>query len=119
MSDLRASVRCGCERNDAHGYAISGGYIYLAPEPTDTTLTLHYYQKLDPAFVGQRDQLADLSTNPDVYLWGALTMAELYIWDDPRVPMWKSAWDEAMASPAARQRKRHGGGPLTPRTGKP
>jgi hypothetical protein len=43
-------------------------------------------------------------------------MAEAFIWDDDRVPLWKSAWDESLESLKKHgTKKRHGGGPLYPR----
>jgi hypothetical protein len=93
-------------------YAIAAGRSCFAPSP-DTTYTaeLHYYQKLDPLSSDNESNWL-LSTNPDVYLYGALMMAEAFMWDD-RVSRWKSAWDEAIDSLKKHgTKKRHGGGPL-------
>jgi hypothetical protein len=88
----------------------------LAPSPADTyTAWLHYYQKLTPLSSDNQTNWLIVS-HPDVYLFGALVMAEAFLWNDERVAGWKSLWDEAIASLQKHgTKKRHGGGPLYPR----
>jgi hypothetical protein len=94
-------------------YAVADGQITVAPS-SDDTLTLHYYQKLNPLSADNETNWLIVS-HPDVYLWGALVMAEAFLWDDERVPGWKSLWDEAIGSLEKHgTKKRNGGGPLHP-----
>lgn len=90
-------------------FAISDGAFKLGPEPNDGyTLRIAYYQKIDPLSSDNQTNWLIVS-HPDVYLWGALVMAEAFLWDDERVPLWKSAWDEALAELQGHgRRKRHG-----------
>ena len=55
-----------------------------------------------------------LITNaPDVYLYGVMMQAEPFIMNDERVPMWKIALDEALASLQEQDNKdRHSGSAL-------
>jgi hypothetical protein len=99
-------------------YAIADGQITVAPS-SDDDVTLHYYQKLTPLSADNETNWL-IASHPDIYLFGTLVLAEAYIWDDPRISLWKSAFDEAMDSLRKHGvRKRHGGGPLHPVHSKP
>lgn len=91
-------------------YAISDGAFKLGPEPSDGfTLRLAYYKKII-ALSADNETNWLIVSHPDIYLWGALLMAETFIWDDPRIPLWKAAWDEALSELMVQGRaKRHGG----------
>ena len=41
-------------------------------------------------------------------------MAEAFLWDDERIPLWKSAWDESLGELKVDHgnRKRYGASPL-------
>lgn len=95
-------------------YAIANNQILIAPSGAET-ITLHYWQKI-PALNADNETNWLIVSHPDVYLYGALVMAEAFIWDDQRIPLWKSALDEALGE-LKRQGvgKRYGGGPLHPR----
>ena len=57
------------------------------------TIQQHYLKNWDIA----TDSTNWLLTNhPDVYFYGSLVAMELYVQNDPRLPTWKSLWDEAM-----------------------
>ena len=95
-------------------FSLSNGTIIFGPAPDSTySAVLTYYKKI-PALSSDNETNWLISSHPDVYLWGALCMAELYIWDDPRVGMWKAAWDEALNELKTDQgnRKRYGASPL-------
>lgn len=95
-------------------YAISGGQIYAAPYD-DSDLILHYYQDI-PAISTDNETNWCISKHPSLYLRGVLLEAEFFGWNDERLPLIKSAWDEAIAELNAQgASKRHGGGPLYPR----
>lgn len=96
-------------------YAVSGGFLFVAPVPTDSLgLHLNYYQKI-PALSSDNEINWLISAHPDVYLWGALVMAEAFLWNDERVPGWKSLWDEAIESLKRHGAKARHGGSLSAR----
>lgn len=97
-------------------YSIVDGEIHLFPAPTATTsITLHYYEKI-PALSASNESNWVSASHPDIYLYGILVQAEFYGWNDARLPLIKSALDEAIDELQAQGRsKRHGGGPLYPR----
>lgn len=97
-------------------YALADGQILFAPSPdTDYTAQLHYYNKI-PALSADNETNWLIVTHPDVYLYGTLVMAEAFLWNDERLALWKSAWDESLGELQRHgTRKRHGGGPLFPR----
>lgn len=94
-------------------YAISDGAFVLGPAPDDTySMPLAYYQRIPSLSTSNTTNWLSLK-HPDVYLWGALTMAEAFLWNDERVPQWKAAWDEALEELIAHgNKKRYGAGPL-------
>jgi hypothetical protein len=97
-------------------YAVSDGQLMFAPSPDATySVQLHYYKRI-PALSASNETNWLITTFPSLYLWGSLVMAEAFIWDDDRIPLWKGAWDEALAEFKRHGTwKRHGGGPLAPR----
>ena len=100
----------------AVAYTIIGSQprkIRLGPQPSaDTPITMVYYQKL----VGVNEENADnwlLNEHPDLYLYGTLLAAEAYLANDERLPIWKRAYDEALAElDRSAQVDRFGGAPL-------
>jgi hypothetical protein len=97
-------------------YAIEDGAIVLGPSPDSAyNMPLTYYKKI-PALSSSAETNWLIVSHPDIYLWGTLVMAEAFIWNDPRVPMWKAAWDEALGELMKHgNRKRYGSMPrLTP-----
>lgn len=78
-------------------YNIVGNALRLAPLPDQAyTAEIVYYAKLPPlAENAQTNWL--LADHPDIYLHGALMAASRFLKNDPRVPMWKAALDEALA----------------------
>lgn len=98
-------------------YAVRGGEIEVAPLPgsIEGELTLHYFQDI-PAISSGSETNWLISKHPSLYLFGVLMHAEFFGWNDDRLPLIKSAWDEAIAELNAQGvSKRHGGGPLFPR----
>jgi hypothetical protein len=117
LSTIRRDYPLGSYTGRPQVYAVVGGAIHLAPLPGSESgdLTLHYYEKI-PALTSDDDTNWLLTSHPDIYLWGSLIMAELYGWNDERLPLIKSAWDEAIEELKGQGvSKHHGGGPLFPR----
>jgi hypothetical protein len=94
-------------------YAISGSSIILGPAPDDDyALQLTYFAAID-GLASDNETNWLIANHPDVYLYGTLTMAEAFIWDDPRIGLWKAALDEALDELMAHGRKKHyGAAPL-------
>lgn len=87
--------------------------IRLGPQPASaTTVTMVYYKKI----IGVNEENADnwlLNEHPDLYLYGCLLAAEAYLANDERLPIWKRAYDEALAElDRAGNRDRYGSAPL-------
>ena len=97
-------------------YAVVGDQLFLHPTPSDeTSVTLHYYARI-PALSASNETNWLVTRHPSIYLRGILLEAEFYGWNDDRLPLIKSAWDEAIGELQVQGRsKRHGGGPLYPR----
>ena len=59
----------------------------------DYTINLHYLKRWDIA-----NDVTNwlLSNNPDVYLYGSLAAAAVYIGDDPRLPLWSQLAGDAI-----------------------
>jgi len=77
-------------------YAIDGQSIVLGPLPNATcTLGLKYKQAIQPlSDVNPTNWL--LTKHPDLYIAASLAMAELRGWNDARLPMIKSWYDEIL-----------------------
>lgn len=103
---------------EVSGYAVLGANprkIRLGPQPASTqAVTMVYYQKITPVDINNADNWL-LNEHPDIYLIGTLLMAEAFLVNDERIPMWKAAFDEMLAElDNAGQRDRFGSGPLVP-----
>lgn len=72
----------------------------FGPAPDGTyTATMEYYASVTyfSADSGAGSTNWILTDHPQLYLYGSLLQAAAYIGDDPRVPLWKAAYDEALA----------------------
>ena len=77
-------------------YTIIGQEIQLKPSPSSTdTLEVSYFTKL-PALSDSNATNWLTANAPDLLLYGSLMEAEAYLINDPRIPVWKSGFDEAM-----------------------
>ena len=78
-------------------FTIIGDEIQVKPVPGVTAnLEIAYFAKLDP-LSGSNTTNWLTANAPDLLLYGSLIEAESFLVNDPRVPMWKSLYDEAMA----------------------
>ena len=104
-------------------FAIVDGTLELAPIPdTSYTLQLTYYGKISALSDSNTSNF--VSTNhPDVYLYGALKQASIYLMEDDRVPMFAAQFELALEEMRMQQeRAAFGQGSLIPRSrtyGKP
>jgi hypothetical protein len=76
-----------------NAYLISGLNIYIAPVDDTTTMNITYYQKI-PALSNTNQTNWLLTTYPDLYLYGALTEAELTSKDGSSAMGWKGRRDD-------------------------
>ena len=104
-------------------FAIVDGTLELAPTPdTSYTLQLTYYGKISALSDSNTSNF--VSTNhQDVYLYGALKQASIYLMEDDRVPMFAAQFELALEEMRMQQeRASFGQGSLIPRSrtyGKP
>lgn len=91
-------------------YAITAGEIELFPTPDGNyTGEIVYYSRIS-ALSDSTTSNWVLSYHPDVYLYGALVHSAPYLKDDPRIQVWKSMYEEALAGLASDDMKYRFGG---------
>ena len=98
-------------------YCVIGSQFKFSPPPDATyTATLVYYSSL-----AQMSATADtnwiLTSHPDAYLYGALLEATSVIQDDPRIPLWKAMYEDAVNQIKSNSAKAKYGGVLQTRPG--
>jgi hypothetical protein len=71
-------------------FTIEGSTLKIRPLD-DTVLEFDYFEKID-ALSGTVNWL--FSAHPDLYLFGSLAEAEMFLVNDPRAAMWKARRDE-------------------------
>jgi hypothetical protein len=77
-------------------YAISGSELVFGPAPdTSYDAILTYYQEIPPLSTDSETNWL-ITRHPSIYLYGTLLQAEFYGWNDERLGLIKSAWDEAL-----------------------
>lgn len=72
-------------------YMLANGLVYVGPIPeTAYTAYLHYWKKLAPLTDDAPSNWL-LEDHPDLYLFASLLQAELFGWNDERIPLLKAA----------------------------
>ena len=86
-------------------FAFVDDTMELAPTPdTSYTLQLTYYSKIDALSDSNTSNF--LSNNhPDVYLYGALKHASIYLMEDERVPLFTAQFEKALEEMRLEQEK--------------
>lgn len=94
-------------------YTIADGSIFFRPAPSSGDVELAYYASI-PALTVSNTTNWLMTRWPDLYLFATCAQAEFYVWNDPRVPLWKGRAEEIMDQ-INRQAfsERHGGRRLT------
>jgi hypothetical protein len=88
MVDLRAEGTTG----DASFYCIDANELYIYPQPSDgTSVEIRYYQQV-PDISTALNANVFTSRHPDLFLYAALTAAELYVVEDERLPVWQAQY---------------------------
>lgn len=72
-------------------FTVEGTQVKIMPLST-TALTFLYYQKIPALSVTDPNWL--LTAHPDLYLFGSLCEAEMFLLNDERMPLWKARRDE-------------------------
>lgn len=97
-------------------YAIVDKTLELAPTPdTSYTLQLTYYGSIDALSDSNTSNFVS-NSHPDVYLYGALKHASIFLMEDERVPMFTAQFEKALEEMRMQQEKADfGKGSLIPR----
>lgn len=118
MSPDSARRIYGTRTGEPRAYAVSGNVLILFPEPpNDATYEINIrYQKAIPGLTSLNTSNWLLAAHPDIYYYSLLLQSEAFIANDERLPVWKTALDEALAEMEALSiRKRYGPSPLVRR----
>lgn len=96
-------------------FTILGDEMELLPTPDQAyTIEMVYRSNIPPLETNSTNWLLTLA--PDIYLYGALLEAAIFMKDDPRVPVWAEGYKYAMDGlNGLSQEKTFGAGPLTVR----
>jgi hypothetical protein len=98
-------------------FTIIGEEIQIKPIPNMTNnLEISYYKEVT-ALSDSNTTNWTITNAPELLLFGALIEAEAYLINDPRIPIWKSSFDEAMSFLNGRENQgRYSGSNLQIRT---
>lgn len=98
-------------------YTIREGRIYYVPGAA--TVTLVYRRSIPPLTVAAPENWL-IARAPECYLYGALLAATVFLHEDERIGVWKSAWEEAIAELRMDgTRRKWGAGPTAARIRRP
>lgn len=76
-------------------YSIVGNEFQLAPIPDKAyTIEISYYEKI-PALTDGNTNNWLLTNGPDVYLYGSLIASAPFLYDDQRLAVWSSLYEQA------------------------
>ena len=82
-------------------FMLANGVMHLGPPPNQAyAITLKYRQKLNGLSASVTTNWL-LTAHPDLYLYASLLQAELFGWNDSRVPLFKEAVDITLSEIAA------------------
>lgn len=116
MLRLYAGVPAGIPR----AFALVAGQLRLAPVPASaSTVEMVYYRDL-PALTVAAPTNWLMTAHPDCYLMATMMQAELFEWNDGRLPLIKARLDEVIEQITAdARRKQWGAAPVAPRLAPP
>lgn len=93
-------------------FTVVGSQFRFSPIPDATyTATLIYYASITGLATTSPNWV--LTSHPDIYLYGSLLEAEGFLQDDPRLVVWKTGYDNAIAALKKAHQHNRWGGPLT------
>lgn len=100
-------------------YAIYDGQISFAPIPSAGSQVSIVYTRRIPALSDTNTTNWLLTLAPEAYLYGSLLAAELYLWNDERLPTFQAFFEDAVANLRAdAEKRRWGAAPIAPRLGR-
>lgn len=100
----------GNDTGEPVAHTIEGENIVWGPASSGTSVIVTFYKRV-PALTGSANTNWMLTNHPDLYLYGSLVAAEPFIFEDKRLPMWKSMYDQALKQvEEADEKDRHGSG---------
>jgi hypothetical protein len=76
-------------------YTLEGENFVFGPSPDSTYTGKLLYWKKPTAFSADSDTNTFFTTNPDLYLYAALTASAPFLGDDPRLLTWSALYDNA------------------------
>lgn len=95
MGELRTTYSASATGKPQNFALQSGDEMVLAPSPDATyTLILNYWQTIPPLASNSSNWLLD--SHPDIYLYGALLQASVFLVDDDRILRWRGALGQAI-----------------------
>ena len=85
---------------EREAYTLVGGYLKIYPKPSEDSkindnLKIIYYNKVPPLKMDTEVNWVS-EKYPNIYVYGSLVNSEAYIFEDDRIPYWKSRYDEEM-----------------------
>lgn len=97
------------------GYYVSNRTLILVPPPEEeTTLSAIYYTRLASLTLSDQTNWL-LQEHPDVYVWGALQQAAIFIRDPEAISACGDLYEQAVSEVIqASRRDKWGGAPITP-----
>lgn len=101
VTDEIAVQRTAGQSTRAEYYKVTGDRTYLYPAKSGVTFPAKYY--VGVGLTSGTNWL--LTAFPGAYLYGSLLQATAFIGDDPRIGLWKSAYDATMEKIKAASRK--------------
>lgn len=100
-------------------YGIYDGQIAFAPVPATGSAVSIVYTRRIPALSVTNTTNWLLNLAPEAYLYGSLLAAELYLWNDERLPTFQAFFEDAVANlKADAEKRRWGAAPIAPRLGR-
>lgn len=117
VSPQSAAFEYSGEAGTPRAYYLEGRTISLVPPPTaaTTSLSVTYWTRIDP-LTSDNDSNWLLEEHPDIYLYGTLLEAAVYIRDTDAIGLCSDKLDQSIAELQQSSRNdRYGGGPLAPR----
>ena len=90
-------------------YAIVDNTLELAPSPDASyTLQLTYYGKIDALSDSNTSNFVS-NNHPDVYIYGSLKHASVFLMEDERAPLFNAQFDKSLEEIRLQQQKREFG----------
>ena len=111
--EMMSRIQAGSSKSKPQVFTIIADKVRLGPNPDAVYTTSMLYYKAFTALSDSATTNDMLTNNPDVYLYGTLLEAEPFIMNDQRVPLWATAFKQALDDIQSQDNKdRHSGSQL-------